>query len=591
MKRAHLSIVLLLCACPSVHAQAKPSDDPFTQAMSQGDLYQSRRKYDLALDAYHKADKLCKHSSAACYLKIATTERKLGDFSSALDDAKKALKVVGDDTPTATKAHLFRAGLLSQMSGKPTDKKLKEAEDEIRQAMLLESASAALHFDLGVVLLKQERDPEGIAELEQYVDAPTADAKTAAEARRMIANPIRARAPFAPDFSFTTEEREKISNDSLRGKVVLLDFWGTWCPPCRESIPSVRALQKKFSGKNVQIVGISSDDDEDVWRTFIKAQQMTWSEYIDLQGTVLQAFKVDSFPTYIVLDKDGVIRFRQSGFGQETPLDIEEAISKALKRESDPKLAAAANAGSNDAPATNASLPNTSANAGSSAKSGTASTASQPNATSPKVSAKTAFADAPSSRYEGVEAGYVAGGTYKNKELSMSYEFPQGWIPASSDLLHSVNERTEAAAKSAVLQQHPELADSMHLSIPKVAFYASRKGNWDGQHYDLPSMRIVASPTRLNEIDPSAFEQLVSSRVTASGAKMVGEVSMFEVKKHRFFRADFDHAVGAVHAYQSLVQTLAGDYLLNIEVYAYSSDELAQAVASLKAMSITDEEE
>src|SRR5262249_18299991 len=115
---------------------------------------------------------------------------------------------------------------------------------------------------------------------------------------------------------------------------------GTWCPPCRESVPILRNLNKKYAGKPFQLVGVSSDDDEDVWRTFTEAQKMDWQQYIDLSGKVLEAFKIESFPTYIVLDKDGVIRFRQSGLGPTTESDVEEAINKALKKESDPKLAA-----------------------------------------------------------------------------------------------------------------------------------------------------------------------------------------------------------------------------------------------------------
>src|SRR5215472_4389610 len=101
-------------------------------------------------------------------MKLASVERKLGDFSTALDDAKRAAKVAGDDKNAAAGAHLFRATLLTQMSGKPTDKKLREAEEELRQAITLDSGSTITHYDLGVVLLKQERDPEGLAELNNY---------------------------------------------------------------------------------------------------------------------------------------------------------------------------------------------------------------------------------------------------------------------------------------------------------------------------------------------------------------------------------------------------------------------------------------
>jgi thiol-disulfide isomerase/thioredoxin len=338
MLRPALALVFAAIFAAPLIAQSPP--DPVSQAIAQGDLYFSRRRYEPALDAYHKADKLAHHNSAACYLKIASVERRLGDFSEALDAAKHAEKVAGDDKKLAAQAHLVRGTLLAQMAGKPADKKLREAEQEIRDALALDPAHPLAQYDLGYVLLKQERDAEGIAELNKYLVMPGADARSIALARDMIANPIRAREPFAPDFSFTTRENQRLSNAALRGKVVLLDFWGTWCPPCRESIPTMRDLNKKFAEKGFQLVGVSSDSDENVWRTFIEAQHMSWLEYIDLSGDVQKVFEVDSFPTYILLDKDGVIRFRKSGFDMVTGVELEEAINKNLKRAPDPKLSA-----------------------------------------------------------------------------------------------------------------------------------------------------------------------------------------------------------------------------------------------------------
>jgi thiol-disulfide isomerase/thioredoxin len=564
MVRASLSLLLALLA--SLPLAAQESSDPVSQTLAQGDLYLSKRKYELALDAYHKADKLSHHSSAACYLKLASVERKIGDFSSALDDAKHALKVAGDNKSVAIQAHLTRATLLTQMAGKPTDKKLKEAEDELRQALLLDSTYSLSHYNLGIVLLKQERDPEGIAEMNTFIGSPGADSSSIAEAHRIIANPIRARAPFAPDFSFTTHENQNLSNTGLHGKVVLMDFWGTWCPPCRESVPILRNLNKKYSGKPFQLVGVSSDDDEDVWKTFIAAQHMDWSEYIDLSEQVLQAFKIESFPTYIVLDKDGVIRLRQSGLGPSTEMDLEEAINKALKRDSDPKLAAAAAAEAPASPAVRASGVANSANDG----------------------AKSA-ADTVASLF-GIEACTISGNVYKNDALSMTYEFPRGWIAAKRESLHALNERSESAAKAAILQQHPELVDSLRFSTPKIVFYASRKGEGDGQRLGLPSLRISATPSRLDSLRLSTFQQMMDHLAVASGLKLFAPASEYAVNKHQFLRADFERTSSGTHVYQSYVQTLSEDYLLTIEIFASSPDELQQIAGSLQSMSITEED-
>jgi thiol-disulfide isomerase/thioredoxin len=544
-------------------SQGQSPSDPVTKAISQGDLFQSKRKYELALDSYRKADKLSHHSSAAIYIKLATVEIKMGDFPSALDDSRKAVKAAGDNKTLAVEAHLLRSTLLTQMSGKPSDKKLREAEDELRQALALDPAQPITHYNLGMVLLKQERDGDGLAEMNTFVAAPAADPATVAEARRIIASPIRAREPFAPDFNFTTLEKENISNGTLRGKVILLDFWGTWCPPCRESVPILRNLNKKYSGKPFQLVGVSSDEDEDVWRTYIEAQHMNWSEYIDLSGDVQLAFKIESFPTYIVLDKDGVVRYRQSGLGDSTQGDIEDAINRALKRNSDPALVAAA------------SVPAASAPAGSTGD----------------VSASIATRNSEHGTANLQQPAAGSGIFYRNDDLGFSFEFPQSWIAAKTESLAAVNERNEAAAKAALLQQHPEAASgNMRFSGAKIIFYASRKGEGDGQHMSVPAMRITAAPTRLDTLNANRFRDMTERMAAAADMKIVAPTLEFLVKDHQFLRVDFERCAGRSRIYQSQIQTLAGDSLLTIDIFATSTDELQKIASTMQTMTIKDDD-
>jgi hypothetical protein len=293
---------------------------------------------------------------------------------------------------------------------------------------------------------------------------------------------------------------------------------------------------------------------------------MDWAEYIDLSGDVLHAFKVESFPTFVVLDKDGVIRFRQSGEGPTTEGDLEDAINKYLKRESDPKLAAAAAA---EAPSTSR-----------------ASTSSPP----PAAGGNTKLSADSSTSLFGIEASSITGNLYKNNSLSMSYEFPHGWIATKPEFLHALNDRTEAAAKAAILQQHPELVDSLRFSTPKVVFYASRKGDGDGQRLGLPSLRISATPSRLDSLRLSTFQQMMDHMAVASGLKLFAPASEYVVNKHQFFRADFERTSGGTHVFQSYVQTLSEDYLLTVDIFASYPDELQQIAASLQSMSITEED-
>lgn len=325
-------ITLLLIVVSAGLGTSQENPDPVAKALAQGDAFLKEKNFPKAMDAYHKADKLSHHACVQCYIHMFALERMSGDLSAALDDAKRAANAAGDNKAVAGQCLLARATLLAQMAGKPSDKKLKEAEDETRQALALDPSQAIAHYKLGQILIRQERDSEGIAELKIYLVAPGASPKMLEEARRMIANPVRGREPFVPDFSFTTLEGAAISNASLRGKVVLLDFWGTWCGPCRASIPTLVAIRKKYVERPVELVGISSDEDERAWKSFIATNHMDWPEYIDLSGQVRELFEIHSYPTYVVADRNGIIRFRQSGFGTFSQAELEEAIDKALKR-------------------------------------------------------------------------------------------------------------------------------------------------------------------------------------------------------------------------------------------------------------------
>jgi thiol-disulfide isomerase/thioredoxin len=572
--------MLLLIFVSLLPARAQNSSDAVAEALRQGDLYQSKHKYELALEAYHKADKAAHHTCAQCYLKISDVERRTGDFSSALDDTKHAIKAAGDNKKVAVEGYLARAALLAGMAGKPTDKKLKEAEEDIRQALGLDPGVAVSRFNLGMVLLKQERDPEGLAELNAFIHLPNADPADLADARRTIANPVRARTPFAPGFSFTTLENQQISNASIKGKVVLLDFWGTWCPPCRESVPILRSLNKRYSTKGFQLIGVSSDDDEDVWKTFVAAQKMDWSEYIDLSGKMQESFKIESFPTYIVVDKDGVIRFRQSGLGPSTEGELDEAIGKALKRDSDPKLAAAAAAETAPAHAPAEQHPVVQKVMVSRMAVETppppAGAAAEPRDFHPiePVSAP------------GIEDWTVSGNAYKNRALGLKFDFPPDWVAAKQEVLKPINEQT-AAGRKAIIQQHPELGNGGILAFPEIIFYASRKGAVDGRRIEIPSIRITALPARAPALTLDGFRQTVAQMAEAGSLEIFAAPAEYRVDGHAFFRADLTRATGARY-FTSFVETQAGNDVLNIELFAYSADELDRLASSLQAISISE---
>ena len=303
----------------------------YDEEIQAGRRFMRQRKWEDALKAFKRANDLKDKTSAEAYLLMANAFMSLEAYKNVAQSADKVVEFAGNDPETQVQAYNLKGIAIQKQSDGKDQKKLQEAEAVLRQAVTVKADYAESHYNLGIVLLQQNRDPEGTAELKKYLElAP--DQFLSADARKIIENPRRAREPFAPDFSVTTSEGEYISLDDLKGKVVLLDFWGTWCPPCVASLPALRSLNKKFTkSEKFVMLGISTDGDEDKWSRFIVKEEMVWPQFLDRQRAVQRAFRVNKFPTYIVLDHEGVIRFRISGSGFENEAELSRAIDKQIK--------------------------------------------------------------------------------------------------------------------------------------------------------------------------------------------------------------------------------------------------------------------
>jgi thiol-disulfide isomerase/thioredoxin len=120
---------------------------------------------------------------------------------------------------------------------------------------------------------------------------------------------------MAPPFEVTTLEGQRLSLDDLQGKVVLIDFWATWCAPCRAALPHMREIVKKFEGQPLVVLSISLDDDEQKWKDFVSKNGMTWPQYRDgaFIGPVSALFDVKAIPHSFTIDADGVLQDEQIG--------------------------------------------------------------------------------------------------------------------------------------------------------------------------------------------------------------------------------------------------------------------------------------
>ncbi|HEY6217950.1 MAG TPA: redoxin family protein [Pyrinomonadaceae bacterium] len=311
----------------TVTAQDLDYDEEF---MKGRDLYR-RGKFEEALKSFKRANELRDKKSAECYSWMSETYMALEAYKNAIECADKVIELAKDDRQLLVKAYNNKGLSLQELAERKDQKKLLAAEAIYRQGLAIEGAPAVMRYNLGVALLEMNRDEEGIAELKTYVKEQPNGAYLET-ARQMIRDPRRAREKFAPDFTFVSSEGEHIALEDLRGKVVLIDFWATWCPPCVESVPEIRNLYKRYSKEgNFVIIGISSDDDEQEWRDFTAKNKMVWPQYRDKDHRIVSAFGIRAFPTYILIDHEGIVRYSSIGLSWTRSANLSEAINKQVK--------------------------------------------------------------------------------------------------------------------------------------------------------------------------------------------------------------------------------------------------------------------
>ncbi len=119
----------------------------------------------------------------------------------------------------------------------------------------------------------------------------------------------------APDFTVLGLEDELIKLKDLRGKYVLLDFWGTWCPPCMAAMPSLKKLRQDISEDKLKIIGISSDRDSLAYVSAIRDKELRWTHFLDSKKDLGRLFNIEAFPTIILIDPKGNMIYRNVGAG------------------------------------------------------------------------------------------------------------------------------------------------------------------------------------------------------------------------------------------------------------------------------------
>lgn len=135
----------------------------------------------------------------------------------------------------------------------------------------------------------------------------------------------------APDFTLKDLDGAEISLASLKGKVVVLDFWATWCPPCVKAMPHLAKIGADYAAKDVVVLAVNQREEAQTVKAFLESNKLALRALLDADGMVGQRFRVSGIPQTVVIGKDGNVRQVLVGFTPDYATQLEDEIAAALK--------------------------------------------------------------------------------------------------------------------------------------------------------------------------------------------------------------------------------------------------------------------
>jgi peroxiredoxin len=151
--------------------------------------------------------------------------------------------------------------------------------------------------------------------------------EAANDASGLVGNP-------APDFRVQSIQgaRGVVSMHELRGKVVVLDFWGTYCGPCKASFPKLQGLNEKYSLRGLHVLGISEDEPDDQAKiaAFADAYGAKFAIAWDKDKSIARVYRPETMPSTFVIDRKGVVRYAHVGFRDGDEVEIEREVQELL---------------------------------------------------------------------------------------------------------------------------------------------------------------------------------------------------------------------------------------------------------------------
>jgi len=297
--------------------------------MTEAKQDEKERQYLFAIDAYKKANKIGGGACAACLRKIYSLQIGLGNAKDAMATAQQMIAIADNPLTKSLGQAEVGTAIVAKAGEKPKADQLAAAHEAFQAALTTYPANNIARYEDACVLARMGNDADASKEFAACAAAANPDDPMVTRARHFAEDPKLSLNKMAPAFEVTTLDGTKFNLDNMQGRVVLIDFWATWCGPCNQELPHLAKLVKKFAGQPLVVISISVDKDEAKWKQFVTQHEMTWTQYRDADGSISRSFGNSLIPSYYMIASDGVMLQTQR---MDADDDVEGRIKKMLKQ-------------------------------------------------------------------------------------------------------------------------------------------------------------------------------------------------------------------------------------------------------------------
>jgi thiol-disulfide isomerase/thioredoxin len=301
----------------------------FLAAVKEAKEMEREKQLIFAGEAYKKANKIAGGQCVECVAGVYKMQMMQGSYKDAIATATE-MGAMGSTPLVKSVAEYDRGRALMGKDGeKPKPEQLEVELQAFHQAVTVYPQNAAATFSEGQVLARLGRMDDARKSFQLCLSEMKPGDSAWLRVKHFADDPELSTHKMAPPFEVTAMDGTKFNLDAMGGRVVLIDFWATWCGPCNRELPHMRKIAKEFANDPLVIISVSWDSDEAKWKDFVAKNGMTWVQYRDTDHSLSTEFGIDAIPHYFTIDSDGVLTAEMLGEDADVEGKLKKLIAKA----------------------------------------------------------------------------------------------------------------------------------------------------------------------------------------------------------------------------------------------------------------------